>query len=136
MMFDRKKIMVPTSGYLPAKERGSYIIDVAKRLGADVEVVHIRDPDTVIATTKEGEGRKALALFEEIGKEEGVNVSSYYVAGELVPTLVKFAKDHKVDLILFGSSSGSIIADWIRSDLMDISDIPVLIVPLDFSELI
>ncbi len=135
-MFDRKRIMVPTSGYLPAKERGSYIIEVAKKLGADVEVVHIRDPEAVIATTADGEGKKALALFEEIGKKEGVNVNSYYVAGDLVPTLVKFARDHRVDLILLGSSAGSIIADWIRSDLMDLSDIPVLIVPQDFSHLI
>ena len=135
-MSERKKILVPTSGYIPAKESGNLIIEVAKRFGADVEVVHIRDPRSLIATSRESEGKAALKHFEEIGKNNGVKVQSYFVSGDLVPTLMKFATDHDADLILLGLSAERMIADWITCDLMDACEIPVLIVPQDLSHLI
>jgi nucleotide-binding universal stress UspA family protein len=132
----KKKILVPTSGYLAAKERVDTIIDIASRLNAEIEVVHIRDPKVFVATTRESEGWEALKIFERKGREEGVKVISFYTSGDLVTSLVRFAGEHDVDLILMGSSSGRVIAEWIVSDLLKGCDIPVLILPQDFSELI
>ena len=64
-MTGKKKILVPTSGYMAAKERGDYIIEVARRVGAQVLVVHVRDPNYLVATSKESEGWAALKIFEE-----------------------------------------------------------------------
>ena len=130
-----KKILVPTSGYLAAKERVDTILDVASRLNAEVEVVHIRDPSVFVATTQESEGWEALKFFEEKGREVGVKVISYYTSGELVPSLLRFACEHDVDLILMGSSSGRVIAEWIMSDIIEECDIPVLIIPQDLSDI-
>ncbi len=130
------RILVPTSGYLPAKERGEYIIEVARRLEAEIYVVHVRDPNYLVATTGESEGKAALNHFEDLGLKSGVRVYSHFLKGELVPTLMQFVKENRIDLILMGSSTGSAIADWIVCDLMDDYDIPILIVPQDFSDLI
>lgn len=131
----KKKILVPTSGYLAAKEKVDSIIDIAYRLDAEVEVIHIRDPKVFVATTQESEGWEALKVFEERGREKGVKVISYYTSGELVPSLLRFACEHQVDLILMGSSSGRMIAEWIMSDIIRECDIPVLIIPQDLSEI-
>jgi len=135
-MTDKKKILVPTSGYLAAKERGDYIIDVAKRFDADVFVVHVRDPKYLIATSKESEGWAALKIFEEKGKEMGVNVESFYKSGDLVDVLKGFAVEKQVDMILVGASANRLIAEWVTFELMCDCDIPILVVPQDLSELI
>ena len=135
-MADKKKILVPTSGYLAAKERGDYIVDVAKRFGADILVVHVRDPKYLIATSKESEGWAALKFFEDKGKEMGVSVESFYESGDLVEVLKGFAVEKQVDLILVGASANRLIAEWVTFELMCDCDIPILVVPQDLSELI
>ena len=129
------KILVPTSGYLAAKERSDYIIQVAKKLGADVHVLHIRDPKYIIATSKESEAWEGLQIFQDKGKREGIIVSSHYVTGDLVPTLISFAKDNDFDMILIGASSGGLIAPWVLQELIGQCDVPVLVIPQDLTAL-
>lgn len=133
---EMKKILVPTSGYIPAKERGDAIIDVAKRLGSDVIVVHIRDPKHISPTTKESEGWAALKLFEEKGMKAGVKVSSYFATGELLPTLKRFSEEHRPDMILVGASTDRSIAQWVTFELICDCEVPVLVMPQDMSHLI
>ena len=135
-MTGKKKILVPTSGYMAAKERGDYIIEVARRVGAQVLVVHVRDPNYLVATSKESEGWAALKIFEEKGKEAGVPVESFYTSGDLVETLKTFAVEKDVDMILVGASANRLIAEWVTFELMCDCDIPILVVPQDLSDLI
>jgi nucleotide-binding universal stress UspA family protein len=135
-MSEKKKILVPTSGYLAAKERGDYILEVAKKLDAEVLVVHVRDPNYLVATSKESEGWAALKIFEEKGKETGVNVESFYTSGDLVEILKTFAVEKDVDLILVGASANRLIAEWVTFEFMCDCDIPILVVPQDLSDLI
>jgi nucleotide-binding universal stress UspA family protein len=135
-MTKKKKVLVPTSGYMAAKERGDYIIEVARKLNADVIVVHVRDPNYLIATVRESEGWAALKIFEEKGKEAGVTVESFYKSGDLVETLKTFAVEKDVDLILVGASANRLIAEWVTFELMCNCDIPILVVPQDLSDLI
>ena len=136
MTEQRKRILVPTSGYLPAKERGDAIIDIAKRLSADILVVHIRDPKYITATVKETQGWEALRLFEEKGRNSGVHVTAFFTSGPLVETLKRFVEENKVDLILIGASPGRLVAEWITHDLLKECDVPILIVPQDLSDLL
>jgi nucleotide-binding universal stress UspA family protein len=135
-MSDKKKVLVPTSGYIAAKERGEYILEVAKKLDAEVLVVHVRDPNYLVATSKESEGWAALKFFEEKGAEVGVQVESFFESGDLVEILKKFAVDKEVDLILVGASANRLIAEWVTFELMCDCDIPILVVPQDLSDLI
>lgn len=132
----KKRILVPTSGYLPAKERGDTIIEVAKRLDAEIYVVHIRDPKYLTATSKESEGWAALRLFEEKGREQGVKVTAFYTSGDLVESLKRFAQEHDADLILVGASAGRLIAEWVTFELLCDCRTPILVVPQDLSDLI
>lgn len=132
----KKRILVPTSGYLPAKERGDTIIEVAKRLDAEILVVHIRDPSKLVATSRESEGWNALRHFEERGREAGVDVTAFYTSGELVESLKRFATEHQADLILVGASANRLIAEWVRFELACECNTPILVVPQDLSDLI
>jgi len=132
---DAKKILVPTSGYLAAKGRADYILHVAKNLGAEVHVLIIRDPELIRATTKESEAWEALKHFQDRGQEEKVEVSSHYVSGKLVETIISFARDNDFDMILIGASSGGLVAPWVLQELMGQCDVPVLIIPQDLLEL-
>ncbi|MGA1866661.1 MAG: universal stress protein [Thermoplasmatota archaeon] len=135
-MADKKKVLVPTSGYYAAKERGDYIIDVAKRLDADLVVVHVRDPNYLNALNKESDGWAALKLYEEKGKKAGINVESYFTSRPLVETLKDFAAEKEADLILVGASADRAIAEWVTMELMGECDVPVLVVPQDLSGLV
>jgi nucleotide-binding universal stress UspA family protein len=132
----KKRILVPTSGYIPAKERGDAIIQVAKNLDAEVYVVHIRDPNYLITTSKESEGWSALRVFEEKGREAGVKVTAFYTSGDLVESLKRFAEEHKADLILVGASANRLIAEWVTFELLCDCNTPILVVPQDLSGLI
>ena len=135
-MSDKKNVLVPTSGYLAAKERGDYILEVAKKLDAEVVVVHVRDPNYLVATSKESDGWAALKIFEEKGKDAGVKVESFYESGDLVEILKTFAVEKDVDLILVGASANRLIAEWVTFEMMCDCDIPILVVPQDLSDLI
>jgi nucleotide-binding universal stress UspA family protein len=132
----KKRILVPTSGYLPAKERGDMIIEVAKRLDAEVYVVHIRDPSSLIATSRESEGWAALKVFEEKGRNAGVPVTAFFTSGDLVDSLKRFAQEHQADLILVGASANRLIAEWVTFELQCDCNTPIMVVPQDLSNLI
>jgi nucleotide-binding universal stress UspA family protein len=116
-------ILVPTSGVVPAKEKADYILEIASRLKASVTVIHILD-------LGEGtDGKKALQFFSELGDEKGVKVNTYLKEGNVVPTIVDFAENEKANLIVMGASEGRIVADWIVTDVIDKTSIPVVIIP-------
>lgn len=117
------KILVPTAGVVPAKEKADYILDIAKRLNADVAVIHILD------LGEESGGKEALKVFEDRGAEKGVNVTTHLKEGNVVPTIVDFAESENAGLIVMGATEGRIVAEWILTDVIDKTQIPVVIVP-------
>lgn len=121
------KILVPTAGPVPAAEKANYILEIAKKLNADVTVLHILD----LAETDTGE--KALKIFEDLGSELGVKVKTTLKEGNVVPIIVDTADDEKANLIIMGASEGRIIADWIVTQVLEKSNVPVVIIPYGFS---
>ncbi len=122
------KILVPTAGPVPAAEKANYILEIAKKLKADVTVLHILD----LAETRDGE--KALKIFEDLGNEFGVKVKTILKEGNVVPIIVDCADDEKANLIIMGASEGRIIADWIVSQVLEKSNVPVVIIPYRFQK--
>ena len=117
------KILVPTSGVVPAKENADYILDIAKRLNAEVSVIHILD------LGEEARGEEALSVFSELGDKKGVNVTTNLKEGNVVPTIVDFAETEEAGLIVMGATEGRIVAEWIVTDVIDKTKIPVVIIP-------
>lgn len=124
------RILVPTAGPTPARRNADYIINLAKKLGADVAVVHILD------LGEYDDGRQALDIFDEVGKTAGVHVDTYIKEGNVIPTIVDLATDLDVDLIVMGASEGRIVAEWIVTSVLERVDIPIVIIPYGFDRAI
>ncbi len=122
------KILIPTAGPVPAAEKANYILEIAQKLGADVTVLHILD----LAESSEGE--KALKIFEDLGSEIGVNVKTILKEGNVVPIIVDTADDEEANLIIMGASEGRIIADWIVTQVLEKSNVPVVIIPYGYTK--
>jgi len=117
------KILVPTSGPVPARANARTIMKLAKRLDATVVIVHIRDQGEA------REGDLALDIFDKIAREEGVSHELIPAVGEISSTIIGQAKLRDVDLIILGATEGRGVAGWILDRLLSNTDIPVLVLP-------
>ena len=121
------RILVPTAGPKPARENADYVLNIAQKLKADVFVIHILD-----IGEESPSGLEALNIFNEEGEKAGVKVTTHMIEGNVVPTIVEFAENEKVNLIIMGASRGRIVADWIVTDILEKTKIPVVIIPFKF----
>lgn len=124
------KLLVPTAGPEPARERADYILKIAKNFGVEVEVMHIAEPGE-----DHTHGNEALKIFEEAGKRNEVKVNTHLKEGKVVETLSKFAEEEDIGLIVMGASEGRIVAQWIVTDVIQRSNTPVVIIPYGFSQI-
>jgi nucleotide-binding universal stress UspA family protein len=122
------KIMVPTSGPVPAEKNARYILKMARNLRADVLVVHIRDKG------EEREGDIALDIFDKVGRDLGVKVTLKPAIGEVSQTIIDVAKFEEVDLIVMGATEGRNVATWIIEKITSQTDIPVVLIPWKYEE--
>ncbi len=131
-----RRLLVPTAGYIPARERAAYIIKMAKRMRGEVFVVHIIEDLQLASPQAEADGKRALNLFKQYGEEHGVKVRTFLEEGPVIKTLLKFADDHEVSLIVMGTSEDQLVAEWIVSDIREKTETPVVVVPFGFSNLL
>jgi len=122
------KIMVPTSGPVPALENAEYILSIAKKVKAEVLVVHIRDKG------ESREGDLALDIFDRFSKQLGVKVTLKPAIGEVSQTIIEIAKFEDVDLIIMGATEGRNVASWIIDTIIKKTDIPVVIIPWKYDK--
>ena len=122
------RILIPTAGPVPAAENANYILEIAKKLKADVTVLHILD------LAEESKGEKALNIFEYLGSEMGLNVKTILKEGNVVPIIVDTAEDENANLIIMGASKGRIVAEWIVTDVMEKCSVPVVIIPYQYNK--
>ena len=118
------RLLVPTAGPNPAKQNAKYIVELARKLKAELDVVHILD-----LAADRAPGDEALKIFKDHGNKLGVPVRTHMVEGNVVPTIVDMAEDQNSNLIVMGGSSGSLVAEWIVTDVMHKSPVPVVIIP-------
>jgi len=121
------KLLVPTAGPVPARENAQYILEIAKKVGADVVTLHIMD------LAEEDLGNEAVKIFEDKARELGVKVKGIVTEGNVVPTIVETAYDEEVSLIVMGASRGRAMGEWIVTDVMDRCQIPVVIIPYRYN---
>lgn len=124
----KMRILVPTAGPVPAAENANYILEIARKLNADVTVLHILD----LAETDAGE--QALKIFKDLGDELGVKVNTILKEGNVVPTIVDCAIDEKANIIIMGATKGRIVADWIVAQVLEKSNTPLVIIPYGFNK--
>ena len=118
------KIIVPTVGAIPDQRSVDYIVNIAKRLKAQLVVLRILSEKETKAA-----GEQCLSLFIENGKAEKVPVNGVLRRGDIAPAIIEVAEDKSADLIILGISHGEIIAEWMNAKAMEKTDIPVLLIP-------
>jgi len=118
------KIIVPSTG--PAHDQGTadYVINIAKRLNAQLIVLQILSEKET-----EAEGEQSLRLFVENGKKEKVPINIIITRGDIASVIVETAQEKSVDLIILGVSRGEIVAEWMNAKASKRTDIPVLLIP-------
>ena len=122
------KMMVPTSGPVPAQENAEYILKMAKNLRAEVLVVHIRDQG------ESREGDLALDAFDRMSRKLGIRVQLKPAIGEVAQTIIEIARFEEVDLIVLGATEGRNVANWIIEKIIKKTDIPVVIIPWSYDQ--
>jgi len=124
------KILVPSAGTEPAKENVRYIVDIAKKLGAEILALHIVAPGD--QTTEE----EVFSVFTKEAQKSEVPVWKLLWKGEVVPTIINVAQKEGVDLIVMGASEGRVVADWVSSDVVGKSGVPVVVIPHEYCKAI
>jgi len=123
------RILVATAGPVPARDKASYIVNMAKRLVAELIVLHVMQDDS----QREG-GEESLNIFAEAGQKAQVKVTKIQKKGDIVSTIIETAEEKSANLIIMGTSRGKVVAEWISADAMSKTSIPVLVVPREFRE--
>ena len=118
------KIIVPSAGPTVDKKTVGYVINIAKRLNAQLVVVRV-----LTEKEKEADGERSLSLFVEFGKRENVPVNIILRHGDIASAIIEIAQEKSVDLILLGVSHGEIVAEWMNAGAMEKTNIPVLLIP-------
>ena len=118
------KIIVPCAGSVPDQRTADYVINIAKRLNAQLVVLRILSEKET-----EVEGEQSLRLFVENGKRKKVPVNINLMQGDIVSVIIETAQEKSVDLIILGVSRGEIVAEWMNAKAMERTDIPVLLIP-------
>jgi len=121
------KMMVPTAGPFSAHKNARYIIRMAKKLNADVLVVHIRDK----GESREG-GDEALDIFNEEARSVDMTIEKIPAVGEVSQTIIELSKFHEVDLIVLGATRGRSVSRWIIETIINKTDIPVVLIPWNY----
>ena len=118
------KIIVPSAGPVPDQRTADYVINIAKRLNAQLVVLRVLSEKEI-----EAEGEQSLRLFVENSEREKVPVNIILRRGDIVPVIIETAQEKSVNLIILGVSRGEIVAEWLNAKAMERTDIPVLLIP-------
>jgi len=123
------KILVTAAGPKPAKDKSEYVMDFAKRLGAEVIALHIaKAQDQKL-------GEETLSIFESAGQKAEVKVTKIMKQGDIIPNIIEVAETESVNFIVMGSTPDKGAAEWLSTCIMDKTKIPVVVIPYGFKGL-
>lgn len=140
-MYDH--ILIPTDGSDPAAAATEHALTIADRFDATVHALYVVDTDGIaheapglgldaLRDALREEGEAATASVEERAEERGVDVTVAVVEGLAEDTIVHYADDHDIDLIVMGTHGrrgldrylvGSVTERVVRA-----TDVPTLVV--------
>lgn len=123
------KLLIPTAGPVPARENAEYISKLACSLEAELVVLHI------IKDNNQEAGKEAFKIFENQCNKENIKIKTIIENGEVIPSISKVAEAEDVELIVMGTSAGSLVAKWLATDVSERSKIPVVIIPMGFESM-
>lgn len=118
-----RKILVPYDGSIYSKKALLEAVDIAKEFGAELHIINVIDistdaPSAVLHSTiikklnklnreiLQPQKAKINTVLQEkvkMCKREGIEVSCDVMIGRPADSILKFAKEHRIELIVIGS---------------------------------
>lgn len=135
-----ERILVPTDGSDAATAALHHGIDLARAVGATVDVLYVADTSRDSVTVVGGETVDALeskgaSIVEdavELGRERGVGVDTEVLQGDPRETIVDYADQRGVDLVVLGAGDRHGLERYLLGSVTDrvvrTADVPVLTV--------
>ena len=115
--FDINYITVPTDYSAAATVAIDHAVDIAKRFGAEIHLVHVLEDGAytgVFAPSSKSEykdkERAQLRLqddAEKLRKDTGLHISHQVVTGRIYEEIVRVAEEEKADLVVMGTHGAS-----------------------------
>ena len=138
-----QKILLPTDGSEYAEKTIRYALNLAKALGANIEVMYAFQPSTSLrkrAAMMMEEYRKALKedaqeIVTEVAerfRSEGLTVSATVVEGPAAEAILRAIDELKPSLVVMGARGGggftNVLLGGVAEQVIHHSPVPVLVV--------
>jgi nucleotide-binding universal stress UspA family protein len=132
------KILVAVSSALAAERLIGPVGDFAKRLGAEVLVIHVSRPSGGQAREQdEAEGEKAVRALQDGIVSRGVSVQTLLMfSDDIAQAILNTAQEQEATLICLGLTGKNVFARLLAGnvpvELIRNTKIPVLLFPPDY----
>src|SRR3954465_5910915 len=134
------RIMVAVSSPWASERIAEPLGDMAKRLGAEVLVVHVSRPSGgQMREQEQADGENAISLLRQKLEEKGVNVQTLLMfSDDIARAILNTAVERQVTLIVLGLTGKNVFARLLAGnvpvELIKNTPIPVLILPPDYNK--
>ena len=131
------RIMVAVSSPWASERFAEPLGDMAKRLGAEVLVVHVSRPSGgQMREQEQADGESAISLLRQKLEEKGVNVQTLLMfSDDIARAILNTAVEREVTLICLGLTGENVFARLLAGnvpvELIKNTRIPVMLFPPD-----
>jgi nucleotide-binding universal stress UspA family protein len=136
------RILVAVSSPWAAQKAVEPVANLAKRLAAEVLVIHVSRPSGgQMREQEQADGEKAISLLREALTERGVTVQTLLMFSEdIARAILNVAEEREVSLIALGLTGKNIFARLLAGnvpvELIRNTKVPVLLLPPDWNGMI
>jgi nucleotide-binding universal stress UspA family protein len=137
-----RRILIAHDGSEGAKKALAVAIDLAKRCQAELHSISVEEHLPLYAAgfarpkkAEEQESQYFLAVVQEardMARKQGVALHTHILPGHEVDTIVRFAREHQIDLLVIGFMGHSRVMDRIwgstSQSLAQLSPCQVLVI--------
>jgi len=134
------RILVAVSSPWAAEKGAESVADLAKRLGAEVLVVHVSRPSGgQLREQEQAEGEEAIRLLRDRLQQKNVPVQDLLMfSDDIARAILNTAVEREVSLIVLGLTGKNVFARLLAGnvpvELIKNTRIPVLILPPDWNK--
>jgi len=136
------RILVAVSSPWAAQKAVEPVSNLAKRLSAEVLVIHVSRPSGgQMREQEQADGEKSISLLRDALTERGVNVQTLLMFSEdITRAILNVAEERQVTVIALGLTGKNIFARLLAGnvpvELIKNTRIPVLLLPPDWNGMI
>lgn len=125
-----RRILVASSGHMPARRKADTIAELAQELEADVVLAYITSRASILT---EREGERAAEVLQSAAQPKGVKVKLVTEEGQVSPSIQRLVEEEGCGAAVIGASPPPTVMAWKRAQVEDrlrmSLDVPVITIP-------